>query len=762
MEDPVSHRFENSGSPTSFHSYRIISNLPNIHKFSDMYDAELAKVETFYTEKARKMHERTKLLRKHLDELEIHREMLHELSVNWTTQSRYKRLRASVLRGLSSLIQPLSNTKQERGSSRELGKNGILAFEAWRGGELRTYSALDSHIGNCCLIDVSHLGARAPEYWRRGNYDHFGPCSVTENAVKKGSGSDSSWENTVVSPKALDDSSGIPNLPLGGTRYSQDPYVYRQARRRLREAVIEHYRCLEALDNYRILNLTAFRQLLNKYARIAGMPNIKENVERCTFASGILVSTMLKEMEHLFATRFGQEDRKKAIKYLRAKPIPKSYHISTWRFGLWLGLALPAIAGGSYLAFQEHTRRSLLSWNILLHIYATFVIPLLLALLIGVNILAWTRMRINYALILELNSRSKLDYREYFELPSFLLCMLAYAFLFSFAQLGPPTLWPLIWLALTFLVMLSPFHSFMSGSARWWTFKHMAELATSGMRNVEFVDSWLGDQLCSLGYSISGFFFMGCFYGHFAGTAFQKLLSSAYDPGVQEVWSTCSIQHNLVWCYILGAHPFVLRFMQSLRQYRSSKDTSHLVNAGKYMMSMINYFTYCYWRYQGNPYTGRVYIAYCLTAVVNSIYACAWDFLKDWSVCKPHARYPFLRQELIYAPYISCYYFALISNLCIRFSWLVFVLLDDAYFDLYAFIVALLEMLRRIQWNFYRLENGHLHNVDRYYISRELPLPYACDTRSGMENGKEGLSTQSRLKQRVDCLKKNRGYASEL
>lgn len=42
------------------------------------------------------------------------------------------------------------------------------------------------------------------------------------------------------------------------------------------------------------------------------------------------------------------------------------------------------------------------------------------------------------------------------KLPSFLLCTLAYAFWFSLAQIGPPLLWPLIWLALTFVIAFNP------------------------------------------------------------------------------------------------------------------------------------------------------------------------------------------------------------------------------------------------------------------------------------------------------------------
>lgn len=58
--------------------HTIFSELPIIHsKFFGMLDAELAKVETFYTEREKEMHERDKLLREQLDELTTHRQIFY-------------------------------------------------------------------------------------------------------------------------------------------------------------------------------------------------------------------------------------------------------------------------------------------------------------------------------------------------------------------------------------------------------------------------------------------------------------------------------------------------------------------------------------------------------------------------------------------------------------------------------------------------------------------------------------------------------------
>jgi hypothetical protein len=97
----------------------------------------------------------------------------------------------------------------------------------------------------------------------------------------------------------------------------------------------------------------------------------------------------------------------------------------------------------------------------------------------------------------------------------------------------------------------------------------------------------------------------------------------------------------------------------------------------------------------------------------------------DWSICKPHAKYPLLRRELVYTSQIPLYYVALVTNLLIRFLW-VFIP-GSPSFTTWSFISGLMEMLRRIVWNFYRLENEHLGNMDQYRITREVPLPYSFD-----------------------------------
>jgi hypothetical protein len=86
-----------------------------------------------------------------------------------------------------------------------------------------------------------------------------------------------------------------------------------------------------------------------------------------------------------------------------------------------------------------------------------------------------------------------------------------------------------------------------------------------------------------------------------------------------------------------------------------------------------------------------------------------------------------------------------ISNVLIRFIWVLYIPLRGPNITLRTFIGAILEMLRRWQWNIYRLENEHLGNMDQYRVTREVPLPYRFDeTAQEEEDGDEDVVSRRR------------------
>lgn len=143
---------------------------------------------------------------------------------------------------------------------------------------------------------------------------------------------------------------------------------------------------------------------------------------------------------------------------------------------------------------------------------------------------------------------------------------------------------------------------------------------------------------------------------------------------------------------------------------------------------------HCGGKHGSNRAIENLYTLHSVFATIYSLYTSSWDITMDWSLLQRRARYPFLRNELVFEHYWPVYYWAIITNVVIRFAWIIYLLPGPATNLLRIFIIALLEALRRWQWNFFRLENEHLGNVDMYRVSREVPLPYHISARPGNDD----------------------------
>ena len=137
---------------------------------------------------------------------------------------------------------PDRNTKPEE--PHKARGNGILASELGRGGKFffwRKYSAFDSQtLGRHGFVDTSKLGMQAPEHRRLGG-DHSGPRrkdGVANGPAEKRR----ALNDSAVLPHKCSDA--LPSASCDGTKYHLDPQAYRDAKRRLRKAVAEHYRCV--------------------------------------------------------------------------------------------------------------------------------------------------------------------------------------------------------------------------------------------------------------------------------------------------------------------------------------------------------------------------------------------------------------------------------------------------------------------------------------------------------------------------------------
>ncbi|KAI0918737.1 hypothetical protein AcV5_002647 [Taiwanofungus camphoratus] len=703
---------------------------PMQRAFFEKLDVELDKVESFFCAREREVRARYEALKEQLQELKDHRRVFYEAHPQALKQRTWiplpfpltlaiRRLRRHVVAAKPTVSPVRPGKRREPCPGEEAAEKRIKGESLDRVGETSAGDGPNSSIEKDTRengVFIQNGDTRQEKSVSRERQPR--PRLHSRQRVQLQINGDATEHvEDVQSPNNSGDG-------VGGVAPKHDPEEYQQAKKQLKKAALECYRGLEVLNNYRTLNLIGFRKALKKFEKFTHIPAQHaytiEKIEPSACASGAGLEAMLRDMEDLFAARFTRGDKKRAMARLRGGAQQKSHHFSTFRSGMMLGFAIPAFVDGLYQSFQPETRAEITGWDGLLFVYAIMLVPVVFSFLVGLNVLVWHNARINYVFIFELDVRSSLDHREYFEIPALLLFTLSYAFWFSFARIGAhslsPTVWPLLWLAWTGLVILNPLPVLFK-STRWWLLRNIGRLLTSGTHRVEFADFWMGDQFCSLVFTLSNLYFVGC----------------AYANGLEH-WRQCTTGRNWGPAFALAALPLLVRFVQSIKRWVDSSLITHLINAGKYGSGIIYYLVYYLWRAHGGGRGGR-FVTWCVFGTLYSLYASSWDFLMDWSVLRPHVRHPMLRSELLYSNRLPLYYLAIVTNVLIRFIWVFYIPESGPNYVIKTFVAAMLEMLRRWQWNFFRLENEHLGNMDQYRVTREVPLPYSFDDPSYDSDG---------------------------
>ncbi|KAI8887293.1 EXS-domain-containing protein, partial [Backusella circina FSU 941] len=225
---------------------------------------------------------------------------------------------------------------------------------------------------------------------------------------------------------------------------------------------------------------------------------------------------------------------------------------------------------------------------------------------------------------------------------------------------------------------------------------------------VEFRDFFIADELNSLSYSIwtSSYFFC------------------AYSCHWIDLGRKCNMSQAWIAPFLASLSPW-WRLLQCLRRYRDSNEKVHLLNAAKYTSSIIVAII-----------TGlkRIYPSYSLTviwfitSIFNSCYTSTWDVKMDWGLLQKNSQNFLLREDLVF--YRWTYYVAVPVNVFLRFSWTLTMAklrIDSQFLGI---LLAFLEAYRRIQWNFFRLENEHLNNCGQYRAIKDIPLPFKLTERA--------------------------------
>lgn len=512
-------------------------------------------------------------------------------------------------------------------------------------------------------------------------------------------------------------------IPEGSNRLHINKTKLHHAEKMIRGALIELYKGLGYLKTYRNLNMLAFIKILKKFDKVTGkqvLPIYLKVVESSYFNSSDKVMNLADEVEELFIKHFADENRRKALKYLKIHQRKESHGV-TFFIGLFTGCFIALLAGYVIMAHitgMYRPRPDTVYMETVYPVLSMFSLLFLHLFLYGCNIFMWKKARINYSFIFELAPTKELKHRDVFlicttSMTAVVGVMFVHLSLitkgYSYSQVQAiPGLLLLIFL----LLLVCPFNIFYR-SSRYCFLRVIRNIILSPLYKVLMLDFFMADQLCSQVPLLRNLEFVACYY-----------ITGSFKT--QDYGYCMRAKHYRDLAYAVSFLPYYWRAMQCARRWFDEGQTSHLINLGKYVSAMLAAGAKVV--YEKERSVGWL----CLVVVVSSgatVYQLYWDFVKDWGLLQMNSKNPWLRNELMLRR--KCiYYFSMGLNLVLRLAWFQTVLhsnFEHVDYRVTGLFLAALEVIRRGIWNFYRLENEHLNNAGKFRAVKTVPLPFEID-----------------------------------
>ena len=351
-------------------------------------------------------------------------------------------------------------------------------------------------------------------------------------------------------------------------------------------------------------------------------------------------------------------------------------------------------------------------------LYRTFGIICLYLWTLGVNVWVWNNANINYKALFTFDNHYSTSTEVFIRAAMFsiilFLCLLAYMITrtqtgvnYGLNQYGTHRLIPAImWICLV-LYFFWPFKNF-NYYGRIYTMKLFRECIASIMIPIEFKHIWFMDQLTSLIGPMRDIEYTLCYY-NYVKNPFQTRLEFCSD-------------RRIIYL-IIAIFPNLFRILQVSRQIiDESKFLPYIFNIGKYTFNII-VATFSFL----SNYSERYFIYWLITAFISGCYSSFWDLRMDFGYFEPGDKNWPLRDKTKYNRRTLCL-IAIPVNIVLRFLWMLSISHEIMQRiirpEFLALILYTLEMIRRAQWNFIRVEYEHFELEKGYQISyyEELPL----------------------------------------
>ncbi|XP_058102336.1 uncharacterized protein LOC131246336 isoform X2 [Magnolia sinica] len=342
--------------------------------------------------------------------------------------------------------------------------------------------------------------------------------------------------------------------------------------------------------------------------------------------------------------------------------------------------------------------RDLFLYEVFLY-YNPLLLVTMMVWLWGVNLWVFTQSSVNYSKIFDLDN-TYLTHREIWKCATWMTIvvptsMTAYLYLYSHGEVSLAASQPVILYAAVLMILIFPFDIFYL-SSRYYLMRTLWRIALP-LQAITFADFFLADILTSMAKVFSDLERSVCRMVH------RQVATIAWF----EADSVCG-SHSIAIPFVL-VFPYMCRFFQCLRQYKDTKEKTCLLNALKYSTAVpVIFLSALKYHVFPDRWTNIYRPLWLLSSVLNSLYSFYWDVTRDWDLSVFSRIFKFknpnLCSNILYGRQ-WVYYWAIISNLVLRCTWTYKLSAHLRHNYLTVFTITALEMLRRFQWVFFRVEN---------------------------------------------------------
>ncbi|XP_061350434.1 phosphate transporter PHO1-like [Gastrolobium bilobum] len=494
------------------------------------------------------------------------------------------------------------------------------------------------------------------------------------------------------------------------------------AEKMIRSAFVELYKGLGLLKTYSSLNMVAFSKILKKFDKVSCQKtsaNYLKEVKKSNFVSSDKVVRLMDEVESIFTKHFANDDRKKAMKFLRPQQ-QKGSHMITFLVGLCTGCSVSLFCVYAILAhlcgiFSPSSEPAYV--DAVYPVFSVFALLSLHLLMYGCNLYMWRGTRINQNFIFEFSPSTALKHRDAFLMSTTFISAVFGAMVIhlvlratGFAPTQVDAI-PGILLLFFIVLLIWPF-DILYRPTRFCFIRIIRSIICSPFYKVLFVHVFMADQLTSQIPLLRHLGLTGC-----------NILAGVFKTHHPKACHSGTLYTEII--YIISFLPYFWRALQCARKWFDAGEVANLANMGKYISAMVAAWARLTYN---NRHDSNLWFAIALiTSVVATFYQLYWDFVKDWGFFNPNSRNPLLRDDLILKNK-SIYYMSMGLNVVLRVTWVQTVIYirrkGPAQTKLLDFVLASLEVIRRGHWNFYRLENEHLNNVGHFRAVKTVPIPF--------------------------------------